>query len=69
MQKKCSLPSNLWNKRKPIKVPGEYRTKLTLLCFHAVYADLAEFCAYDAVCATEVDVSRARYRHASARQE
>lgn len=49
--------------------PVEYRRTFTLLCFHAVYADLAEFCAYNVVCATEVDVSRARYRHTSARQE
>lgn len=42
---------------------------LTLLRFHAVYADLAEFCAYDAVCTTEVDVPRGRYRHATAGKE
>lgn len=41
---------------------------LTLLCLHAVYANLAEFCAYDAVCPTEVDVPRARYRDTATRE-
>lgn len=40
---------------------------LTLLCLHAVHADLAEFCAYDAVWATEVDVPCTRYRETTAR--
>lgn len=42
---------------------------LTLLRFHAVYANFAKLCAYDAVCATEVDVPRARYRDTAAREE
>lgn len=41
----------------------------TLLRFHAMYADFAKLCAYDTVCATEVDVPRARYRHTAAREE